>query len=122
ELNLTTLLVALWLFTGLPHAQLPPSVPCCGQKPSYTDPAYASFTGQVAIVTYEHDPSSPFVLSVIDLHAITVTSPPRNTSYVPPVYNNAAWTLAKLGGIFGVTLDSAGNIYVAATTLYGATS
>jgi hypothetical protein len=121
------IMAALCLFAGALHAQSvidpnhPPVVitqPCCGQKPAYTDPAYASFTGQVAVATYERDPSSPFVLSVIGLHNITGTIPPRNTNYAAPTYNNAQWTNAKIGGVFGVTLDSAGNIYVAATTLY----
>jgi hypothetical protein len=117
------LLVVFGLSARLLHAaDVVATVPCCGQKPFYTDAAYAPFTGQVAVVTYEQVPSSPFVLSIVDLKAITATNPPRNTNYVPPVYNNAAWTVSKLGGIFGVTLDSAGNIYVAATTLYATKS
>lgn len=114
------LLIALCLgISLLCAASIAAQTPCCGQKPSYTG---VSFPGQVAVVTYEHDPASPYVLSVIDLSAITATNPPRNTNYTPPVYNNPAWTVTNLGGIFGVTLDENGNIYVAATTLYSSKS
>jgi len=92
---------------------------CCGVKPVYNDLAYSSFTGQVAIVTYEQVkvPLTQDVLRVIDLSG--VAGAPVNTNYAAPFYVNPAWTAARLGGIFGVTLDDSGNIYVAATTIYG---
>lgn len=37
-----------------------------------------------------------------------------------PRYHDPAWTKPNLGQLFGLTLDSDGNIYVAATTVYGA--
>src|SRR5947209_11073422 len=93
---------------------------CCGVKPVYNDPAYGSFTGQVAIVTYEQVqfPFTQDVLRVIDLSGITSITPPVNTNYAAPFYVNSTWTAARFGGIFGVTLDNNGNAYVTATTIY----
>ena len=84
---------------------------CCGKKPVYTDPAYASFTGQVAIITYERK-TTPAVLSVINIQGLNANSAQ------PPMYSGPNWTSQNLGSIFGVTLDNQGNIYVAATTIY----
>jgi hypothetical protein len=99
-------------------SEITPQQACCGVKPVYNDPAYASFTGQVAVVTYEQVPPTTDVMRIIDLSGITTTTPPPNTNYIPPVYKNPGWSAARLGTIFGTTLDNAGNIYVAATTIY----
>ena len=37
-----------------------------------------------------------------------------------PYYSDARWDYVNLGDVFGLTLDDKGNIYVAATAVYGA--
>jgi hypothetical protein len=89
-----------------------------GGFPAFTDPAYESFLDRtVAIVS--HQPQSPLtnVLTIID---ISGDPPPPNQNYLAPKYSQPLWDQANLGKIFGITLDSYGNIYVAATTVYGA--
>ena len=95
-----------------------------GGFPKFTDPAYASFLGDdkaVAIVTHNNWDPAPnnFSLTIVD---ISGAPPPPNMNYYAPLYHQASWTLDNLGKIFGLTLDSDGNIYVAATTCYGANS
>ncbi len=41
-------------------------------------------------------------------------------NYLAPLYHHPTWTLDNLGRIFGLTLDSDGNLYVAPTPVYGA--
>lgn len=96
---------------------------CCGKKPAFSDPAYSSvFTGQVAITTNFATSGNGFVLEVIDLK--NQSTAPINTgppTYNPAIYHGPAatpWTLTRLGTIFGLTLDSQGNIYTTATTAY----
>src|SRR5439155_17496922 len=98
--------------------EVTPQQPCCGVKPVYTDPAYGSFNGQVAVVTYEQVPPATDVMRIIDLSGVTSITP-LNTNYAAPFYVNGNWNAARLGGIFGVALDDAGNSYVTATTIYG---
>ncbi|MDC0723666.1 hypothetical protein [Nannocystis bainbridge] len=91
-----------------------------GGFPKYTDPAFAPFLEKsIAIVTHTvHNPApNDFALTIVD---ISGDAPPPNTNYLAPLYHHSSWTSANLGRIFGVTLDSDGNIYVAATTAYGA--
>jgi len=89
-----------------------------GGFPAFNDPAYDDFLDRtVALVT--HQPQSPLtnVLTIID---ISGAPPPPNANYLAPKYSQPQWTQDQLGKIFGITLDSHGNIYVAATTVYGA--
>ncbi|HEX8652812.1 MAG TPA: hypothetical protein VF708_18495 [Pyrinomonadaceae bacterium] len=91
---------------------------CCAKAPEYTDPAYASFLGKkVAVVTTLDNP-----VEVINLSGITGATP-TGVNYNAPRYRgpNNSWSRDNLGSVFGVTLDEHGNIYVAATSAYGAT-
>jgi hypothetical protein len=91
-----------------------------GGFPAFDDPAYAGFTGAVAIMTSNANQAGDTSLRVID---ISGAPPPPNANYYAPIYQNPAWTSAAFGGaVFGITLDSDGNIYVAATRVYGNTS
>ncbi len=90
-----------------------------GGFPAFTDPAYAPFLDKaVAIVTHNNWDGPPinYSLTIVD---ISGDPPPANSNYLAPLYHHPTWTLDNLGRIFGLTLDSDGNIYVAATTVYG---
>jgi hypothetical protein len=90
-----------------------------GGFPAFADPAYAGFTGAVLLMTSDDIYwNEPYALRVID---ISGDPPPPNLSYAAPIYHDPSWTPANFGGgIFGLTLDSFGNIYVAASRIYGA--
>ncbi len=97
---------------------------CCGGSPSYTDPSFANFQhGHVAIETAE-DPATVRIFNLNDTPCPNQASPSVwSPNAGPPfrwpfgaVVND--WTQAKLGSVFGLTLDSIGNIYVAHTTVY----
>lgn len=92
-----------------------------GGYPAFTDPAYAPFLDrQVLIMTNNGYNPAGFALRIFD---ISGAPPPPNLNYYAPLYTNAAWTQGAFGGsVFGLTLDSDGNIYVAATRVYGNTS
>jgi len=92
-----------------------------GGFPTYDDPAYAAFDSTVLLMTSNsNNQPGQTVLRVID---ISGAPPPPDANYFAPIYTNPAWTGAAVGGaVFGLTLDSAGNAYLAATTVYGNTS
>jgi len=90
-----------------------------GGFPAFTDPAYANFLDRsVAIVTHNNWDQAPinYSMTIVD---ISGPPPPPNANYLAPLYHHPTWTLDNLGKIFGLTLDSNGNIFVAATTVYG---
>ncbi|MEZ4381313.1 MAG: hypothetical protein R3A79_08180 [Nannocystaceae bacterium] len=89
-----------------------------GAPPVFADPNFASFLDkQVAVVTSRNQ-SDSYLLHVFD---ISGAPPPPNINYAAPRYNHPSWTSATFGGfVYGVTIDSDGAIYVAATTVYGA--
>lgn len=92
-----------------------------GGYPAFSDPAYAGFLDrQVLIMTsYAYQGTEP-ELRVID---ISGQPPALNAWYDAPIYTNPAWSSSAFGGgIFGLTLDSDGNIYAAASRVYGTTS
>ncbi len=90
-----------------------------GNFPTFQDPAFAPFLGkQIAIVTHrKQSGAGPNVMTIVD---ISGPPPPPGVNYDAPRYWDPQWTETELGRIFGLTLDSDGNIYVAATTVYGA--
>jgi hypothetical protein len=92
-----------------------------GGYPAYTDPAYAGFIDhQILVMTnYSYMPTDP-QLRIFD---ISGDPPPPNLCYNAPRYIHPSWTQATFGGgIFGLTIDSYGNIYTAASTVYGSNS
>jgi hypothetical protein len=91
-----------------------------GGFPTFNDPLYAAFDSTVLIMTsYAYQPSE-YALRVID---ISGAPPPANLNYYAPIYSHAGWTQQNFGGpIFGLTLDSAGNIYVAPSRVFYGTS
>ena len=116
----------------------PPPPGCCSKKPQLPNipgsgGTYSSYTGQVSVATcYADSPNDP-VLVVVDLKGENVFPNPfaiedTNWSTTTPVgalipktqfYHHPDWSRANLGDVFGLTLDDKGNIYVAATSVYG---
>lgn len=91
-----------------------------GAFPAFSDPAYAPFDSTVLIMTNNAYQVGGIVMRVFD---ISGPPPPPNANYYAPMYYDPGWTREAFGGaIFGLTLDSDGNIYTAATTVYGNTS
>ncbi len=103
---------------GLPGSCRPSEIfGASGGFPAYTDPAYANFLEKKIAVMTSNNQGDGWVLHVID---ISGAPPPPNLNYNAPKYHNAAWQQGSIGKVFGLTLDSAGNVYVAPTTVYGA--
>jgi hypothetical protein len=92
-----------------------------GAFPAYQDPAYAAFLDKtIAIVTHNQHGNGPNnLITIVD---ISGDPPPPNLNYLAPLYQNPNWNVTNLGGkVFGLTLDSEGNMYVAPSTVWGAT-
>jgi hypothetical protein len=92
-----------------------------GGYPAFDDPAYAAFLDkQVLFMTSYAYQGNDFELRAID---ISGDPPPPNINYAAPMYMHPSWTSATFGGgVFGLTLDSYGNIYLAASRVYGSTT
>ncbi len=107
--------------TGGPGSCRPSEIyGAAGGFPAFADPNYAPFLDKaVAIVTHNNwdPPPNNFSMTIVD---ISGDPPPPNQNYLAPLYHHPSWTLDNLGKIFGLTLDSDGNLYVAPTTAYGA--
>lgn len=106
---------------------------CCAAKPHYGDNKdWAPFVGTVAVMTQQRLPTTSTapladkVVVIWDLHTKsgvafdtwwTTTNPPSNptTRY----FSDSTWNVKNLGDVFGQSLDGNGNIYVAATVVYG---
>ncbi len=130
KLNLVLALLAIMLASyAIPQSvnaqiDVPPGF-CCGMKPSsFPDrpgnaatPAqtYSAFTGQIAIVTGQLLGGSSVV--VVDLKNEN-TGIPLDTNWAAQRYRLPEWATTQIGDVFGLTLDSQGNVYVTATTSY----
>jgi hypothetical protein len=93
-----------------------------GGFPQFDDPAYAEFLDGAVLLMTSDDIywNEPYALRVID---ISGDPPPPNQNYPAPIYIDPDWTTPNFGGgVFGLTLDSFGNIYVAASSIYGGTN
>jgi Big-like domain-containing protein len=103
-----------------------PAVPSCGKKPEVS-----GFLGQIAIATQQKYPLSNTTtiykdrsLMIWDL--TNQGSAPLDTRWYQgslpwptQPYSHPQWDVGTLGDVFGLTLDHIGNIYVAATRIYG---
>ena len=120
------------------------TVKCCDGKPIVAQRRnIPNFRGQVAVASWYADPTNPgdgpFVVGIVDLTnqctaqtgtvpVATGYSPPmfHNEHFRPAPYNSAnltndpldEWTRANLGTVFGLCLDTLGNIFVAQTSCY----
>src|SRR5262249_51495105 len=84
-----------------------------GAYPEYDDNAWDPFVGhQIAIMTSFGYSNTDAEVRIFD---ISGDPPTPNLEYAAPMYINSAWSKSTFGGgLFGITLDSYGNIFVAA--------
>ena len=119
----------------VPHPSKPPC-DCCAGKPNYGDNKdWTPFIGTVAVMTQQRPQNNGSVPSLMDqvvviwdLHIKSgvpfdtwwTTNPPSNpgTRY----FSDPTWNYKNLGDVFGQAIDDKGNIYVAATAIYGSGS
>lgn len=95
----------------------PVSCECCGGRPPLVDNLTVPFDpGLVAAATnYDAVPTDP-ALWLVDLG--NQGAAPVGTNWNTDRYTHPAWTMANLGGIFGVTLDGTGNVFVGHSAVY----
>ena len=91
-----------------------------GNFPDYADPAYDDFRDKtIAIVSHRNGGGiGDNVITIVD---ISGDPPPPNMYYAAPLYWQDHWDEQTIGRIFGITLDGQGNMYVAPSTVFGAT-
>jgi uncharacterized protein (TIGR03437 family) len=124
-----------FMVTGISGAKCSaPACNCCGTKPQFAaspsigilGSAWTAFTGPVAVVT-QHASLDGGPLSTPPGQVLVIwnlsgqSSAPLNVWWSPPAtqyYSDARWNKTTLGDVFGLTLDSQGNIYIAATRIY----
>ncbi len=97
---------------------------CCGTRPPLVDSLATPFpAGQVGAVTFGIDDSIAGNIGVLRLVGLgDQTGAPfvgSGSLWTPPEYAHPQWSLQNLGGIFGVTFDGQGNIFVAQSVVYG---
>jgi hypothetical protein len=105
------------------HAQpcAPVVDPCCAARPSYTDLAYASFTGSVMVGTRELETLTG-TNAVVTIFDLTPSYPGDGVDFsTVQRYHGPgnSWNLTNLGTVFGLTVDKYGNVFVCHTTCYG---
>jgi hypothetical protein len=90
---------------------------CCGGRPPLVDQLSTPFNaGLVAATTnFQADPNGPAVY-LVDLG--NQGSAPLGNNWTTQRFSDPSWTMSKLGGVFGVALDDAGNVFVGHTSCY----
>ncbi len=90
---------------------------CDARTPRFEDPAFATFTGPVAVCTRQDLFVSNRSLVIVNLAG--KNSAPFNTNWFGgTLYTHPSWVETNVGTLFGVTLDRNGNIYATASTSY----
>ena len=92
-----------------------------GNFPAFEDPNYAAFLDKTVAIITMNQGAALIPSAIIEIVDISGDPPPPNMNYNAPLYSNPIWTLNNLGHVFGLTLDSAGNMYLAPSTVWGAT-
>lgn len=89
---------------------------CFNLAPQYTDPVYATaFTGTMAVVTMFGQGNDP-VVALLDLSQ--QSNAPVGQNWMTTSYHPAGWDGYTMGSVFGLTTDSFGSIFVAASSAY----
>jgi hypothetical protein len=103
--------------TGPGSCRLSEIYGAAGGFPTFEDEAYEDFLDKSVLIMTNHDRiGGDKVLRVFD---ISGDPPPPGLNYAAPQYSHSSWTEPTFGGgTFGITLDSYGNIYVAASSIY----
>jgi hypothetical protein len=104
--------------TGGGGSEGPSDCECCGARPPLVETLSSPFNpGLLAAVTNFQQALTDPAVYVIDLG--NQGSAPLGSNWTTQRYSHPSWTMGNLGGVFGVTLDNAGNVYVAHTSAYG---
>jgi hypothetical protein len=91
---------------------------CCGERPPLVATLTTPFNpGLLAATTNFQTSANLPAVYLVDLG--NQGSAPLGTNWTTQRYSAPDWTMQKLGGVFGVTLDNGGNVYVAHTSVYG---
>ena len=91
---------------------------CDGERPRFESPDYQAFGGgQVAVGTQWRADNQQGVLNVYDL--TNQAAAPIGVVWPTSLYSHPDWIRARIGQIFGVTLDDQGNIFTAHSAIYG---
>jgi hypothetical protein len=90
---------------------------CAGERPPLVDNLTAPFDpGLVAACTNYFSYATGEAVWLVDLG--NQGSAPLGSNWATDRYSHPSWTMENLGGVFGVTLDDVGNIFVAHTSVY----
>ena len=107
------------LYTSTASAQIPGCDNCCdcyGKTPRVASNIPGLVSGNaVAAMTFEQDDATGHVLRLFDVSGVPVAG-------IRPSYSHPSWTISRMGTVFGITLDDAGNIFTAHTSVYGTKS
>jgi hypothetical protein len=93
---------------------------CCANNPEYKEAEFQAFAGgQIAAFTRDSHAAygGDSVLVLFDLS--DEANAPLDTDWAPPSYASVDWSKGELGTVFGVTMNSAGEIFVAHSSVYG---
>ena len=90
---------------------------CAGGRPPLVDNLTTPFNpGLVAVATNYVPFAAGEAVWLIDLGGQGAA--PLGSNWATSRYSHPSWTMGNLGAVFGVTLDDAGNIYVAHSSAY----
>jgi hypothetical protein len=90
---------------------------CAGERPPLVDRLTAPFDpGLVAACTNYFPYDTGEAVWLVDLG--NQGSAPLGSNWATDRYSHPSWTMGNLGGVFGVTLDGVGNIFVGHTAVY----
>jgi hypothetical protein len=118
------------LVPSLAYGQNCPAGTCTGNRPRYTDPAFAPFSGKLAAMTFmDYNSSASAALTLFNLRDDAnatfggewepVAGPSVPYRYTGPAA--APWSRARLGTVFGLTLNNNGDIFLGHTSILQAT-
>ncbi len=96
---------------GAPCDTEPQCASCCARPPRVS-----GFQSPTLVGTSWEPADNKFVVHVFDASTYATQLPGPWPAI--PVYEHPDWTRAKLGTVFGVTVDGDGNIYVAHSAIY----
>ncbi|MFO0828676.1 MAG: hypothetical protein U0572_11095 [Phycisphaerales bacterium] len=101
-----------------PHQ--PTACTCCGGRPPIVDTLSTPFNAGAVLAGTNISPDpNKAAINLFDLGNQGSAPIGVTTAWNTGRYSSPNWTMSKLGSIFGVTIDDAGDIYVAHSAVYG---